>query len=224
MKKPLLLFSILVTGAFIFSSCNKNLKDDIKDLQQEVDSLNKHNSELDEKVRSIEDAIGSNEPIVVTSSFVDDEGKTRTRKDNYRFKSSGYSTHSLRELSDGTYDVYIERFNDVNWFEGAYVAFNYNPATKAVTNKRSTHYWDDYSPYGDRCRYDETIYTGSDQTINLNLKSINLTTGEIALDFSASAKGDYTNNYYSNCPNPGEAMNTSFSFAGKLKIFPFEEY
>lgn len=223
MKKPVFLFGILVAGTFAFSSCTKNLKDDIKDLQKQVDSLDKSNSELDEKIKDIENAIGSNEPIAVTSTFVDDNSVTRTIKDVYRFKSSGSSTHSLRQLNNGTYEVYIERFSDVDWWEGAWIAFTYAPSTKAITRKRGGHYWEDYNPYNNRTRYDGINYTGSGLTIDINLKNLNLTTGEIALDFSANATADYTNTYTSNSPNPGQAMSTTFSFTGKLRLFPYED-
>lgn len=224
MKKPVLLFSILIAGAATFTSCNKNLKDDIKDLKNQVDTLKKHNSELQEQVNGIESALGSNEPIAVTSTFVDDNNTTRTIKEVYKFKSSGAETQSLRENGDGTYDIYIERFSDVEWYEGAWVAFTYNPTSKAITNKRGGHYWSDMDSYGDRTRFDEVSYGGAGLTITITVNNINLATGEISLSFAASGTGAYTNTIHSYyCPNQGQPMSTSFSFTGKLKLFPHDD-
>ncbi|MGE5107273.1 MAG: hypothetical protein ACM3H8_07000, partial [Sphingobacteriales bacterium] len=58
MKNSTMILSALVAGATLFSSCTKNLKNDIKDLKQEV--------------ADIQGSLGSNEPITATTTFVDD--------------------------------------------------------------------------------------------------------------------------------------------------------
>lgn len=223
MKKPLLLLSILFIGAFAFTSCNKNLKDDIKDLRNEVDSLNKYNSELDQKVKDLEEAIGSNEPIIATSTFVDDDGKTRTIKGSFRFKSSGVSTHVARQMPDGNYDIYVERFGDMEWSAGAWIAFHYNPSTKTISNKRMGHYWDDFDPYANRTRYDETAYNGTGLHISFTLHKLDLSTGALSITCNATAAADYTSQYNSYCPNPGQPMSTHFDFNGQLRVFAYED-
>lgn len=219
MKRSFLVFSIFAAGSLFFTSCNKNLKDDVKSLKSQVEELKKHNSELQEKVTGFDDVLGTNEPIIATTTYTDDDNKTRTVKNESRFKASGANTHSLINNGDGTYDIYIERFSDVNWDGGAWVAFTYNPTTKELTDQRGGHYWDDADPYYDNIRYTRD-YTSNGLTVAITLKSIDLNTGDIALAFSASATGEFTSaNPYYYVPNAGAPVSTTFEFAGKLRPF-----
>src|SRR5688572_20561133 len=118
MKKLVIIFSVLIAGS-PFVSCKK-LKDDIKDLQSQVtdlrkqnDTLKNHNSILQKQLNRIDSSIGSNEPITTTTTFEDNNGATRTISGVYKFKASDYSTQRLTKNTDGTYEVYIERFGDV---------------------------------------------------------------------------------------------------------------
>lgn len=205
MKRTLFVFSALITGLLTFSSCNKNLKDDIKDLRNQLDSVSH--------------AIGADEPITVTTSFKDNNNVSRNITETYRFKSNGKNTQKLLKKLDGNYEIYIERFLDVNWNEGIDLGFIYNPTTKAITNKNVTHYWDDYANYNPYARYFEGgNYPGL--SININIKKIDLTTGAISLEVDASGNEEYSNTapgYY--VPRRGAAVNTKFSFEGKLKYF-----
>lgn len=222
MKKSSVIFSALVAGATLFSSCNKNLKDDVRDLEKQVKELESHNSELKEQIGNIENALGSDEPIEATTTFVDDNNVTRTIKDKYPFKAGNNVTQRLVENGDGTYDIYIERFSDVMWYEGAWVAFTYNPSTKEITNKRGGQYWDDEDAYYNNARYDQNLYTQG-LTLTITVNSLNVSTGAISLKFSAAATSEYTSNiYYYYTPNPGKQMSTEFTFTGKLKLFPHE--
>jgi hypothetical protein len=171
MKKLAIILGVLIAGS-PFVSCKK-MKDDIKDLKNEISELQKQNDTLKDKnsalanqIDLVASAIGSNEPMIATTTFEDNSGTNRTISAVYNFKTSAYQTQSLYNNNDGTYDIYIERFGDVDWNEGAWVNFTYNPTTKAVTNLTSRHYWRDYDPYSNRVRY----YDGSTGlTINLKL-------------------------------------------------------
>lgn len=215
MKKTVFFLSTLIAGASMFTSCNKDLKDDIKDLQ-------KKNSELQEKVDGIEAVLGANEPILAVTTFTDNDNVTRKVEGTYKFKASNRETSSMVKNEDGTYDIYIERFSDVEWYEGAWVAFTYNPTTKAVTHKRGGQYWDNADPFYDNARYDEDSYsTGLTLTITLN--NIDVATGAISLNFTAAGTADYTNGvYYYYVPNQGKPVSTSFAFTGKLSVFTQE--
>ena len=222
MKKLLLIFGVLIAGS-PFVSCKK-LKDDIKDLQSQVNDLQKqndtlktHNSTLQERLNGIASAIGSDEPITATTTFEDSKGATRTVTGTYRLKSGDSYTQYIYNNNNGTYEVYIERFSDLDWTAGASVSFIYNPTTKAVTNIGGSHYWSDADSYGDRARY-MSGYTGL--TMSVTIDKLDITTGETSLKFSASGTSAYTsavNSYY--VPNPGKPVTTNFIFAGKLKIF-----
>lgn len=223
MKKLVIIFGVLIAGS-PFVSCKK-LKDDIKDLQSQVndlkdqnDTLKTRNSALKDQLDGIASAIGSNEPITATTTFQDNSGATRTVTASYKFKSIDYYTQSMYNNGDGTYEIYIERFGDVNWNEGVNLGFTYNPTTKAVSNIYTVHYWNDADAYYDNARYSSSYTTGL--TMNLNVESFDLATGAISLKFSASGTSAYTNaapSYYS--PNVGKPVTTNYSFIGKLRLF-----
>jgi hypothetical protein len=222
MKKLVIIFGVLIAGS-PFVSCKK-MKDDIKDLKNQVtdlrnqnDTLKKHNSTLQEHLNGVINSLGSDEPISATTTFVDNIGSTRTVKGVYEFKAADYRTQNLVKNNDGTYDIYIERFGDVEWYEGAWTSFTYNPTTKAVTNISGGHYWYDADSYYDNARY-EGGYTGL--TMSVTVDSLNLATGATSLKFSASGTGAYTSAidwYYS--PNQGKPVATNLTFVGKLKLF-----
>ena len=222
MKKLVLIFGVLIAGS-PFVSCKK-LKDDIKDLQNQADDLQKQNdtlrnrhSALKDQLDGIANAIGSDEPITATTTFEDDNGATRTVSNTYKFKSTDYYTQSLLKNSDGTYNIYVERFSDVEWYQSAWIRFTYNPTTKAVTAIEGEHYWSDADPYYNDAYYPNSTYTGLTKTVTVD--SLNLTTGATSIKFSASGTSDYTNSVGSWTPNPGKPVSTKLTFVGKLKLF-----
>jgi len=223
MKKPVIILGILVSGSLAFTSCTKNLKDDISFLKKEVDTLNRSNDSIAGRLNGIDILLGANEPIIATTTFTDNDNKTRTVKGTYKFKAGNYGTQYAEGNSDGTYSIYIERFSDVEWYEGVEVVFDYNPATKAITNKRVYHYWDDADPYRDRAYYGAGIDTHEGLAINLTVNSFNLTTGDISINVNATASAAYAAavNPWGYCPNNNQPYSTTFSFAGKLKVFPY---
>lgn len=203
MKKSLLIFGMLLAGSTFITSCTKDLKDDVKDLQG--------------RVNEVENLIGSNEPITATTTFTDNDNATRTVSDVYKFKASGLSTQYMIKNDDGTYDVYIERFSDVDWNESAAIEFTYNPTTKAITGEQVYHDWDDLDAYGNFSFFNEG-YEGN--TINITIDKFDVNTGEVSVKVTASATGDYTSQYYG--PNPGKPVNTTLAFTGKLKVYERE--
>ena len=213
MKGYILILGISLAGTTMLPSCTKNLKDDVSDLQTQVDSLKKRNAELRDHAKATQNILGSDEPIAAVTSYKDDAGADKSYQDTYSFKAGNYSTQYMVERTDGTYEVYVERFGDVEWYEGAWFYFRYNPTTKEVTQKSGGQYWSNASRWFNVYYYD--TYTGN--TVTINLKSINIATGELSLDFTGSATADYTTNN-SNFPNPGVAHNTKFPFTGKLAV------
>jgi outer membrane murein-binding lipoprotein Lpp len=217
MKKIVLLFlSASLMGATLLTSCNKKLKEDIKDLDSQVSDLKTKNETLQNQLNTTSAAIGSNEPITATTSFVDDNGATKTWTDTYNFKAGNYSTQYMEDNGDGTFDIYIERFSDVDWYEGAWVYFTYNPTTGVLSDKSGGQYWDWNLPYGDNASYYESY---GNCTANITLSSINTTTGAISLSFSGTSNAAYYTNYPYYCPNDAGAT-TTLSFTGTLKVFP----
>jgi hypothetical protein len=199
MKKLFLIFGVLIAGS-PFVSCKK-MKDDIKDLQNQVNNLNRQ--------------LGSDEPITATTTFEDNNGTTRTVTGTYYFKSTDYYSQRMIKNSDGTYNIRIERFEGADGTDGVGVQFTYNPTTKAVTKIEASHDWTDADPYQNHAEYSGT-YTGL--TMTVTVENLDLTTGAISVKFSATGTAAYTSVVTSN-PNPGKPCSTNFSFVGKLKAF-----
>ncbi len=219
MKNRVVFFGGLLIASSLLTSCTKNLKNDVNDLKKQVDSLNKYNSELKGQVGNLHAILGNDEPIAAVTTFVDNNNATRKVEDVYKFKANNYSTQSMIKNDDGTYDIYIERFSDVNWNEGALVGFTYNPVTKALSHKRGRHYWNNSDPYTSNARYEEDYYSNG-LTLNITINHIDVTTGDISLNFSAAGTAAYTSGiYYYYVPNPGKPVSTSFTFSGKCKVF-----
>ncbi|NII26482.1 hypothetical protein HB364_15440 [Pseudoflavitalea sp. X16] len=220
MKRSFIVFSLLVAGSAFFPSCNKDLKDDIKTLRNRVETLKQQNSGLGKEADETEHLLGSDEPMVAVTNFGDNNNGTRTVEGTYKFKASDSRTQRMINNGDGSYDIYIERINEIYWYEGAWVAFRYKPATKEIINPKSAHYWDnDFDAYDDRARYDSNLYPNG-VTINITVNNFNPATGDIALVVVSSATTEYTSNvnsYY--VPNQGKPVSTRLTFSGKLKLF-----
>jgi len=214
MKKVLLILSLFVAGTATLTSCNKALKKDVKDLDKQVADLQAQNAQLQAQANTTSAVLGANEPITATTTFFDSNDSARTVTDTYYFKANNYSTQYIQDNGDGTFDVYIERFSDVDWNEGAEFGFTYDSATQMMSNQWCEQYWSDNDPYGDYAYY-PAGYTGS--TVNITLTSFNLLTGDINVSVSAAADVNFSTNYPYWVPNSPKTCSTSFSFKGKLK-------
>jgi hypothetical protein len=190
---------VLIAGS-PFVSCKK-MKDDIKDLKDQVNNLNRQ--------------LGADEPITATTTYEDKSGATRTVTGTYTFKSPDYYSQALIKNSDSSYDVRIERYSSTDGTDAVALRFTYNPATKAVTKISGDHYWTDANSYKDYVEYYGT-YAGL--TMTVTVESLDLTTGAISVKFSASGTAAYTAVVTDN-PNPGKPCSSNFSFVGKLKAF-----
>lgn len=222
MKKPVILFGMLVAGSLAFTSCTKNIKDDISDLKKEMDSLNKSNAELEGQVSGIELILGANEPLSVTTTFADNNNATKTIKDIYKFKASNAATQYAHGNSDGTYSISIQRFSDVEWYEGARIQFDYNPATKEITNKKIRHYWEDNDSYNDQASFGEVEAGHTGLQIAITVANFNPATGDISVTATGNGDASYSTavGYYY-APNPGKAYSTTLSYTGKVKVYPY---
>lgn len=217
MKRTFVIFGTLLIAGLSFTSCTKNLKDDVKELK-------KQNSDLQDRLNDVSEMLGTNESITVTTSFKDRDNIDRNIKHEMKFKAADYRSSAMIKNTDNTYDIEIERFNDIWGDGGVYIEFTYNPATKSITNKRVQHYWEDYGNYNDNVLYDED-YFDEGLTMNINVKSIDVNTGALSLEVQASGTESYTDNIPDSwyVPARGKAVKTSFTFEGKLKTFVRED-
>lgn len=205
MKRSNIVHVILGLGMLFFSSCTKHLKDDLRQLQQQYDDLSH--------------GLGSDEPITATTTFKDEKGTTISITDTYKFKAGNYQSQSMTKLTDGTYNIDIVRFGDVDGGEGLGFSFNYNPTTKAVTRQWANHYWSDAGNYYSNALYDVSRYTKG-LSFDINLGKLDVATGEISVNVKIEATEEYSKivpAYY--VPVVGSPVSTSFSFTGKLRIF-----
>ncbi len=170
-------------------------------------------NDLEERLDKIENALGTNEPFTVNFSTKNSQDLDVIEKETFLFKSKGYNDY-MELYSDGTIYVYIERFSDVDWNEGGWIEFTYDPSTEEVTNTRAGMYF--YNSFGDwNSRYfSESNYT--ENTVDLTVKSINFETGAIDVSVSASTTANSNNNLYS-----GKAMTCTFKFKGKLEAYDY---
>ncbi len=188
MKLRSVLFLALTIG--IFSSCG------VDDLEDRLDK--------------IESALGTNEPLSIDFESTNLEDVGIIEKTSYLFKSGGYNEY-IRDNGDGTYDVYIERFGDVNWNEGAWIFFEYEASTQETSNESAGVYF--YDQFGRNVNPTfSNEYTGN--TFSLDVQSINIETGAVNVSVSASTDETATNNEYTAKP-----MSCQFSFSGTLKVF-----
>lgn len=224
MKRSRIVVGLLLAGWAFSTACTKDLKNDVKDLQQRMAELRKKNDTLKAQAKAAGHVLGTDEPIKVTTTFEDDNNVTRTITDTYSLKAGNSSTQYMLKQADGTYEVYIERFGDVDWDEGAYVYFIYHPTTRAITDITGGHYYDEYTPYIGDIRYQHDW--GDGLTLAVTLNSIDINTGDISLQFAANGNGAYTQRIYDMynwyVPNAGKPVSTQFTFAGKLKVFTTE--
>lgn len=211
----------MLAGASTFMSCNKDLKDDVKSLEQQVAELKKKNEALKDRTKANGELLGTDEPITATTTFEDIDGKPRTITGSYNLKQGNMITQSMVKTGENTYDVYIERFGDIRESQGVYVYFTYNTVTKAITDVAGSHYWDSPPPYQGIIRYATNWATGC--AIDITLNRLDPQTGDVSLQFSATGTSDYTqqiwNAYNYFVPIANKPVSSQFSFTGKLAVF-----
>lgn len=212
MKRSFVVFGTLMIAALSFTSCNKNLKDDIRDLK-------KQNSDLQEKLDGVENLLGADEATTVTTTFSDVNNIERIVRQTMKFKSADYYSSSMIKNDNNTYDIEINRYGDIWGDDGVRIEFTYDPATKTLSNKDVQHYWDDYGNYNSNARYRENYYN-TGLSFNISIKSIDLATGAISLNAEISGTKEYSENVNeSYVPVRGSAVKTSFAFEGKLRVY-----
>lgn len=183
-------FMFVVATAALFSSCGIN--------------------DLEDRLDKVENAIGSNEPMFIDFTTKDAQDRDISLKDEFIYQASGYNSY-LQVNSDGTVDVYIENFKDVDWNVGAWASFRYDQQSKEISDINSGSYF--YNRFGTwttpRWRDD---YEG--QQVSLNLKSIDLQKGFISFEFTGTSTAESVYNEFQ-----GKAMNMLLKYTGTVEVF-----
>lgn len=178
----------------VMSSC---LKGDLEDLEKQLSDL--------------ENALGSNEPLAINFTTETTDGDAIVKKTNYLFKSLGYYNNYMRDNQDGTFDIYIERYGDLDWNEGAWIYFEYDSETETFSDEEAGVYF--YDKFGRWVNPDfDPDYAG--HTFELEINSINTETGQVSVSIVANTDETASNNEYS-----GKPMSCSFEFNGKLQVY-----
>jgi hypothetical protein len=167
-------------------------------------------NELEERLDRVENALGTNEPLKIDFQTKNQDDLDVSKKTSFLFKAKGYNEY-IEDNQDGTYEIYIERFSDVNWNEGAWIYFEYNLSTKEITDEQAGVYF--YDRFGRWINPDFNPESAGN-TFTLTVNSINVETGLVDVTATASTIETASNNEYTNKP-----MNCTFNFRGKLDIF-----
>lgn len=198
MKRSFVIFCALMAGALSFSSCNKDLKDDINELRNQL---------------------GTDEPITATTTFTDKNNVERKVVGTYKFKGAATYSNALIKNSNGTYEIRINRFETVDSETGCYLEFTYDAANKKVLSKESGHYWEEMSASSGEAY----VYEGDEPiaglTFNVDIKSIDLEAGHINVEVKIEGSKEYALAHEYSVPNKNSGFATTFSFNGKLKKF-----
>lgn len=202
MKRSFVLFCALMVGALSFSSCNKSLKDDVKDLRNQL---------------------GFDEPITATTTFTDYKNESRTVTGVYKFKDGASGSNALIKNADGTYEIRIERSDAVHGDDGVSLYFVYNPTTQKITYKESNHYWEDFGTSNSYAYVYQNENAIAGLTFNVDIKSFDQEAGSISVEVKIEATKEYCQNNPGNVPNRNSGFTTTYTFSGKLKKFTRNE-
>ena len=185
----MVLVSVMAIG---LSSC---LKDDLEDLQSQVAELEKN--------------LGFDQPLSAQFDTKNDAGTAVSYTKKFLYQSPEYIY--MEDNGDNTFDIYVEKYSDPEWYEGAWVFFTYDASTgEVVGDPRGGIYFNDenwrwVNPWFSRSNY------GDSNTCTVTINSINTSTGKIDFVFDGSTTDAATNNEYS-----GKAMTLKLTFKGTL--------
>ncbi|MBP0903441.1 hypothetical protein ACFSKN_00930 [Mariniflexile gromovii] len=193
MKKflPLFAFTLLL----VLTSCTSNLKDDISDLQSQLDEFKSLTLFPAIKVTN-EYSYDANTPI----------------KDVVTLYYSSKHYQYIEDNEDGTYEIYIYNFDNPAWYDEAELEFTYNSNTGEAT--LNNYYGDYINDYGDRVRFNDSYYNAVTDTQELVINSINLETGKISLVFTLT----YSATSNSNVAIYGTAGTLKIEYDGTLPM------
>jgi hypothetical protein len=193
MKHKLLL--AFVASALVLTACNGDEIDDLK-----------------KRVNTLEEITGSNEPIVAKFATTNGDDDAVVKNTAYYFKAGSDETSYISDYGDGTFYVYVERFSDVEWYNGAWFEFYYDSETGEVYNQSGGMYYD--NTMDGQYLNSRFYYYDAETTAEITLNSINTTTGKVNVSFHGTTTAASTNNVYSNKP-----MTLNLTFKGQLDVY-----
>ncbi|HVD97073.1 MAG TPA: hypothetical protein VNB90_02640 [Cytophagaceae bacterium] len=215
-KKSMLLMAAAVVMSVAFSSCNKKLKDDIKDLDNQVADLKSQQATTNSNLSATNSTLDATNstlkfyPFSMTVSTKNDNDSAMTISRTYKF-NTGPDYSNITNNHDGTYSVYLYVTESAYWDNDAYMGFTYNPTTKVVTNGSfDLNYYDYQYNYKNVRLYQ----SDADATVTVTVNTFDTTTGAVDISVNGTTTTASSYNIYS-----GKAMTASFHYTGTLTVF-----
>lgn len=168
-------------------------------------------NDLEDRIEKLETTIGSNEPLTVDFNTTDAQNRDITLKRDFNYKPVGGFNTYIQFYTPNILEVYVERFSDSNWSEGAWIAFTYNTETKEVSNAGANIYFINRYGYWLRPNFydNEDVSNGE-----LKVNAVDLQKGFVDVEFSASTTSESFNNVYQ-----GKPMIAKFRFKGTVDVY-----
>ncbi len=166
--------------------------------------------DLEDRIDKVEDALGANEPLKATFSTTNSNNEVVAKETSFKFKSNSNS-EAIWDYQNGEYYVYIERFADVEWEEGAWLEFYYNPETQEISGENfGVYFHDQYGSYRNH-----RFYGNNDgNTVEIKVLAFNAETGKVSVEVEGSTDASAENNSFS-----GKTMTGTLKFRGNLRVF-----
>lgn len=185
---------LFIPLGLILSSCLKNEVDD-----------------LESRLKEIETALGTNEPIVMNFSTTTTNGDAIEKNTAFMFKPSDYDGNYMYDGGDDMYEIYFRRGSTVSLNEYAEIYFVYNAATNAASDVGAYIRWRD--EYGNLVNpLFQEDQTGN--TFEFKINTINTENGRVSVTLNVETDATAANNEYANQP-----MKCKLEFNGKLGLF-----
>lgn len=192
-------YSLLI-GTFLIASCT----DDLSDIEREL--------------KELKDKLGTGEPALVKFTTTHNISNEKIiENEEYSFKATPIYS-SATELPNGTFDIYVERFSDVERSEAVWFKFILNSETGTITSQQAgINFYDDlYGIYIIR-KFDPQSYLVNNQPTNICdviVHSFDPISGNLDVFIEASTTEDAPNNMFVN-----QSMNLVLKFKGKLNLY-----
>jgi hypothetical protein len=168
--------------------------------------------DLESRLDKVENALGTNEPLAINFATKNANDMDVVEKTAYLFKAKGYYDY-MEKYSDDEIYVYVERFSDVNWNEGAWLEFYYNPLTGEATDAQAgVYFYDQFGNWVNPGFYDG--YTGN--TVTATVNKLDFASGTVSVSIAASTTDVAENNEFS-----GKPMTSTFTFKGKIESYDY---
>lgn len=201
MFKKLRIAFIAVVALGVISSCNKQLKEDIDDLEKKL-------AEEQAKTQQLQNGLGATSCANVRMRTNTDDDVAIDFTDQYCFTYGDANSDTyVQDNGDSTYYVYVEKYGNLD-DNYTYISFTFNPYT-GEKDVDYAYFRAGIDGVGDEVRVDLDGTTDITQTLVIN--SFDFNTGNISFSYTAVTTENYYDNYYS-----GKPMTVSIDFSGKL--------